>query len=142
MRALIAGLCALPLSAAASPGYDVSATVSGLRSTKGQVIACLTADPEAFPNCDKDPGAIGLTMPASEEVLLDFGQVAAGRYAIAIIHDENTNGKMDKALMMPREGFGFSRNAKLRLGPPSFEAASFPVEGASKHQSIRMRYIF
>ena len=64
-----------------------------------------------------------------------------GRYAIALLHDENGNGKIDKALMIPREGFGFSRDAPLRMGPPSFKDAAFDVDAKGVNQSIRMRYI-
>jgi uncharacterized protein (DUF2141 family) len=83
-----------------------------------------------------------LTVPANASVQLDFGEVPSGRYAIALIHDENANGKLDKRLMIPREGFGFSRNAPVGLGPPSFADAAFAVETQSEHQAIRMRYLF
>lgn len=126
----------------ALPSGEVSATVTGLRSAKGQVLACLTARPKAFPKCQNDPDARALTVPANGSVELDFGEVPNGRYAIALIHDENANGKLDKRLMIPREGFGFSRNAPVGLGPPSFADAAFAVDTRSEHQSIRMRYLF
>lgn len=140
--ALTIALSAPVLLGAALPLGDVSATVTGLRSAKGQVLACLTARPKAFPKCESDPGARTLTVPASGSVELDFGEVPSGRYAIALIHDENANGKLDKRLMIPREGFGFSRNAPVGLGPPSFAAAAFAVDAEGEHQSIRMRYLF
>lgn len=132
----------MPLAGASPPACDVTVTVSGLRSSEGQVIACLTSNPEAFPNCEKDPEAIGLAVPASDAALIDLGTVPAGRYAIALIHDENSNGRLDKRLMFPREGFGFSRDAKLRMGPPSFRAAAFEADRTRLNQPIRMRYLF
>ena len=129
------------IGASAATG-DVSVTVTGLRSDQGKVLACLTANPRAFPECQRDDDAHVLIAPAGNRVELDFGRVPEGRYAIALIHDENGNGKMDKRLILPREGFGFSRNAPLRLGPPSFEAASFAVDEAGEHQAIVMRYLF
>jgi uncharacterized protein (DUF2141 family) len=68
--------------------------------------------------------------------------VPAGRYAISLFHDENGNGRLDKALMIPSEGYGFSRDAPVVMGPPSFAEAAFVVEGGEQHQAIRMRYIF
>lgn len=130
------------LSGAAAPGGNVTVTVTGLRSAKGKVLACLTAQPKAFPDCDKDPAARAATVSAGTQVTLDFGHVPAGRYAISLFHDENGNGRMDKNLMLPREGYGFSRDAPVRFGPPSFKAAAFQVEGADTHQTIRMRYMF
>lgn len=127
---------------AAIPMGDVSASVTGLRSAEGQVLACLTARPDAFPECDKDPDAFTLVIPAQEQIELHFGKVPAGRYAIALIHDENANGKLDKRLIIPREGFGFSRNAPVRFGPPSFRSAAFAVDAEGEHLAIRMRYLF
>ena len=60
---------------------------------------------------------------------------AAGTYAIAVVHDENGNNKLDKAIFLPKEGFGFSRNPTITVGPPSFKSASFAVAG-DMHQSI------
>ena len=127
---------------AALPDFPVSITVTGLRSAKGQVLACLTARPQTFPDCAKDPQARARTAPAGAVVQLDFGEVPEGRYAVAIIHDENANGRMDKRLMMPSEGYGFSRDAPVHFGPPSFDRAAFEVDAPEQHQPIRMRYLF
>ena len=117
--------------------------VTGLRSTKGDVVACLTRHEDTFPDCAGGEGAHRLTAPAGEARSLSFPRVAPGRYAVALLHDENGNGKADRALlMMPREGFGFSRDAKVRMGPPRFEAAAFEVGAAPVRQTIRMRYMF
>lgn len=138
--------CALPALLGTAPldtaAGNVSVTVTSLRSSKGQVLACLTTRAKAFPDCDKDPAARAVTVPAGKTVELDFGQVAPGRYAISLFHDENGNGKLDKSLMMPREGYGFSRDAPVVMGPPSFAKAAFTVDGSKQHQSIKMRYIF
>lgn len=127
--------------AAPAPG-EVSATVTGLRSAKGQVLACLTQDARRFPDCDRDPQARRLVLPAASPIELHFGAIPPGTYAIALIHDENGNGKLDRRLLMPAEGFGFSRNAPVRFGPPSFASAAFAVDGREEHQAIRMRYLF
>lgn len=131
----------LPALAGASLGArEVTATVVGLRSGKGQIMACMTSRPDAFPGCVNDPKARRLIVPATT-TLLDFGSVAEGRYAIALIHDENGNGKLDKHLMIPREGFGFSQDAPVVMGPPRFSKASFPVGSVSEHVAITMRYM-
>ncbi|WP_328598241.1 DUF2141 domain-containing protein [Croceibacterium salegens] len=132
---------ALILTGAGAPGTDVRVTVTDLRSTKGLIQACLTPNPKHFPDCKGDSKAFALTVPAGEVVQLDFGHVPAGRYAIALLHDENGNGRADKALMLPREGFGFSRDAPLRMGPPTFASAAFEVGGEPVVQKIRMRYL-
>ena len=64
-----------------------------------------------------------------------------GKYAIALLHDENDNGKADRAMgMMPKEGYGFSRDAPVKMAPPKFSDAVFTQgEGASR-MTIKMRY--
>lgn len=123
------------------PGGSVSMEVTGLRNAKGQVLACLTAHPKAFPDCSKDPAARTAVVPAGASVRIDFGHVPAGRYAISLIHDENGNRKMDMAIMMPKEGYGFSRNAPVSFGPPKFDKAAFDVTSGDVVQQAKMRYL-
>lgn len=68
--------------------------------------------------------------------------LATGDYAVAAIHDENGNGRLDKRLVILREGFGFSRNPPIRFGPPAFADARFGLTPGSASQTIRMKYIF
>jgi len=134
-------LAPLLVSAVPAPGGEVVVSVSGLRSAKGQVLACLTTRPDAFPDCTGDPQARKLAVAAAPNLQLDFGPVPVGHYAISLIHDENGNGRLDTRLMIPREGFGFSRDAPARFGPPSFDRAVFAVDGAGTHLAIKMRYL-
>ncbi|WP_374407391.1 DUF2141 domain-containing protein [Pelagerythrobacter sp.] len=129
---------------AAPEGAEVTVEISGLRSDEGVVRACMTTDADRFPRCRGVAGAHSATVTAREDgpLRLTFHGVAPGRYAIALLHDENANGKADRALgMMPKEGFGFSRDAKVRLGPPRFDDAAFEVGGRATTQTIHMRYM-
>jgi uncharacterized protein (DUF2141 family) len=130
------------LSAAPPPTVDVQVAITELRSSRGVVRACMTADPVRFPRCRGDADAYSIVVRASDANALDFAGVRPGTYAIALLHDENGNGRADRALgMMPKEGFGFSRDARVRLGPPDFDEAAFTVRNAPVRQTIRMRYM-
>ena len=131
----------LVVSAAPDDSAEITVPVSQLRSTSGQVLACLTTQARGFPDCRHDPSARKLSISARGPVVLRFAAVPRGRYAISLLHDENGNGKADMVLMMPREGFGFSRDAAVRMGPPKFAAAAFAVDGAAVTVPVRMRYI-
>lgn len=121
---------------------EVVVTLVELRNSKGTVIACMTPDPARFPRCRGDAKAYRVEVPASETTRLTFRGVKPGRYAIALLHDENGNGKADRALgMMPKEGFGFSRDAEVRMAPPKFDAAAFDFTGQRTTLTIRMRYM-
>ena len=150
-------LLALPLAAfltgAAAPqtareadrhsGTTVTVAISDLRNAKGVVRACMTRDPARFPKCRGDADAYSAIVDAhSGAITLRFSDVAPGRYAVALLHDENANGKADRAMgMMPKEGFGFSRDAKVQMDPPEFDAAAVEIDRAPRTLPIRMRYI-
>ncbi|SEN56981.1 Uncharacterized conserved protein, DUF2141 family [Sphingomonas gellani] len=111
-----------------------------MRSAKGLVRICLTDDPGNFPNCVDDADAVRRSVPAGQ-TSIRFDALPRGRYAVAVIHDENGNARLDTFAGIPREGFGFSRNPAIRFGPPRFDAARFALEGDAEMQQIRMRYI-
>lgn len=139
----VAALFAISLAGATPPkAGEVAITVTDLRSARGVVRACMTTRPEIFPRCRKDPASYRAVVPAAQQVELVFSDVEPGRYAIALLHDENGNGKADRVLgMMPKEGFGFSRDAKVQMGPPRFEDAAFDYAGDAAVLTIRMRYM-
>jgi len=137
----IAAITFALLGATPPPTGEVSVALTGLRSTKGLVQVCLTRDAQAFPDCRKDPAGRRLTLAASEAGSFSFAALPAGRYAVALLHDENANGRADMALLLPREGFGFSRDAAVSFGPPRFGKAAFAVGEAEVTMPIRMRYL-
>lgn len=135
------GLAILPLlTAAAAPSPTVDVSITGLRSAKGQILVCLTTNPKAFPDCSKDKASVHLAVKAANAANFKVAAPANGTYAIAVVHDENSNNKMDMALFMPKEGFGFSRNPAIGMGAPKFKSASFAVTGDT-HQAIKMKYM-
>ncbi|MBD3745538.1 MAG: DUF2141 domain-containing protein [Sphingopyxis terrae] len=142
----MAALLPLPVAATAAPphapmpGPTVEVSITGLRNVKGQILVCLTANPKAFPDCSKDKASVRMAVKAADAGDFKIRGVAAGTYAIAVVHDENGNNKMDMALFLPKEGFGFSRDPAIRMGPPKFKSASFAVTGDMR-QSIKMKYM-
>ena len=71
---------------------------------------------------------------------LIFTDLPEGKYAINVLHDENNNGKIDKGLILPEEGIGFSNYESIGLrNKPSFEKASFDL---SADKSIIVKIIY
>ncbi|ABD24683.1 conserved hypothetical protein [Novosphingobium aromaticivorans DSM 12444] len=121
----------------------ISVDVTGLRNSKGMVYLCMTSSPRLFPEgCDKDPQRHVASLRAGEAGTLVLRDVLPGRYAIVLLHDENGNKKMDKTLFLPKEGFGFSRDAPVRMSAPKFEAAAFDVTGGKPlRMTMKVRYL-
>ena len=132
---------AAALLTGAAPVSRLDVTLEHLRSAKGLVRVCLTADPRNFPACIDDAEAVTLSIPAGER-RFTLPALPRGDYALAVIHDENGNGRLDTLAGIPREGYGFSRNAAVRFGPPRFAAARFTLAGETETQRVAMRYIF
>lgn len=71
-------------------------------------------------------------------VSVSFDGMEPGRYAIAVFHDENDNGRVDTNFLgLPAEGFGFSKLSPFRK--PAFEETSFDVDGHVR-MGVRLRY--
>jgi uncharacterized protein (DUF2141 family) len=141
LRAVLAVTAVALLAGTSAPG-SVDAGVVGLRSAKGQILVCMTTRADHFPDCQDDPQARRMKVPASAAADLKFSGLPSGNYAIALIHDENGNNKLDTFMGIPKEGFGFSRNPVIRFGPPSFNAAQFAVTGGNAvGTSVRVKYM-
>lgn len=139
MRRLGAALTLVALATGAAPTGSLDVRIDRLRSAKGVLRICLTADPKNFPGCVDDAHAITRSVPASERDV-HFAGLPYGQYAVAVIHDANNNAKLDTLLGIPREGFGFSRNPAIHFGPPRFRSAEFGIESSPVTQTIEMRY--
>ena len=144
VKALAALVLAAPLPTAAAstpaPTTSLEIDVAGLRSAKGLIRVCLTADPKNFPQCTDDRDAVKRSVPAGQRVIR-FDGLSPGIYAAALIHDENSNAKLDTVMGIPREGFGFSRNPRIGFGPPRFCAAEFALGAVAERQQVTMRYL-
>lgn len=125
---------------APAPTAELEIGIEKLRSAKGSIRLCLTREEAYFPDCKADPRAIRSSAPAGE-AKLSLSGLAPGAYAMSVIHDENGNGKLDKLGFVPREGFGFSRNPKIRFGPPSFQSVRFSIAPGRSSTRVRINYL-
>lgn len=123
----------------AMPVAELEVDIAGLRSTHGLLRLCVTANPAKFPSCVGDPRALSRSVPATESTIA-LGPLPRGDWAVAVIHDANSNGKLDTVMGVPREGFGFSRNPSIGFGAPKFDAARFPLQGDTV-EKVKLRYL-
>lgn len=58
-----------------------------------------------------------------------------GKYALALFHDLNGNGELDKNFVgIPKEPYGFSKDFRPKFSAPSFEDCAFEVTGTGSQQ--------
>ncbi|MGJ3259652.1 MAG: DUF2141 domain-containing protein [Rhodospirillales bacterium] len=113
------------------PGAATAATLEveivGLASDKGDVHVALYDNPDTFPDSDGMRTKTEV-LPEGRIARATFRDLPPGRYAIAVYHDENGNDEFDQGFLgIPLEDYGFSNDAAVFLGPPSFGDAAFDV---------------
>ncbi|MBK6935690.1 MAG: DUF2141 domain-containing protein [Chitinophagaceae bacterium] len=120
----------------------VKITINNARNEKGHVLVSLFKDGVGYPNNpEKAVKRVKLSI-INKRAEVIFTNLPSGTYAVAILHDENDDLKMNKNLLgIPKEGFGFSNNAMGTFGPPSFSRASFQhTPGQLTVVTIRTKY--
>jgi uncharacterized protein (DUF2141 family) len=116
---------------------DINIDISNIKNNTGNLMIGLFNSKDTFlTNKYK-----GLKLKAQVgSIKAKFENIPNGTYAIALYHDENLNNKLDKNLFhIPKEGYGFSNNAKPFFGPPKFDKAQFKLDG-NYHAQIKMKY--
>jgi uncharacterized protein (DUF2141 family) len=121
---------------------DITVVITNIRNADGEILISLYDKAEGFP---KDRSAIirtaAIPSEADGKVKTVFEDLPYGDYAIAVLHDEDTSQDMTfGAFHLPKEGYCFSNNVKVRFKPPKFEKTKFPLDGDNATQTLRMRY--
>lgn len=136
---MIALLAALLL--AADEG-TLSVRLVELKNDDGKVLCTLYTSEKGFPSVSADAAQTTSCTAKSKAATCAFDAVPAGTYAVACIHDENSNGKLDTGLFgIPKEGVAVSNNAKGFMGPPKYEDAKFTYSGAATTLPLKMKYL-
>jgi uncharacterized protein (DUF2141 family) len=143
---VIAMATALPMRAvaqdAAPAGAALQIQVVGLRSNNGRVGCSLYNSPNGFPRDESKIIKHAWAPAQNNQGTCTFSGLAPGTYAVAIFHDENSNGKMDyNFLGIPKEGFGFTKDPTVTISAPSFQACSFNYSGAPLTEVIHIKYM-
>lgn len=82
---------------------------------------------------------VALARVVGDSIVVPF-DLPPGRYAVAVHHDINGNGKMDFTLLrLPKEPYAFSNNVVPRLSQPAFDAAAFDVPDDGLTVTVKLR---
>lgn len=117
--------------------------IGNLRNTNGKIhVALFNQKHKGFPNKTRE--IISRDLPVKGQTAKTvFRLRGEGPYAIAIYHDENSNGRLDRNLIgIPLEGYGFSNNPVSRTGPPDYDQTTFRIKGKRMQMEIKMVYLF
>lgn len=95
--------------------HTLTITIKGLKNNIGHVHL-------EFSNA-KGEKISGFTQSiVNNQSVIVINNIKSGNYTFKYFHDENKNKRLDTNFIgMPKEGFGFSNNAKGMFGPPDLE---------------------
>ena len=135
-----AGVPAATFAESPCPGIHV--TILNIRNSVGTVACALFESPAGFPDDYlRSATNIMVIKIRQAQARCDFEDIPPGTYAMAVVHDENMNGKLDTSWHgRPKEGYGFSNDAKSLLSAPSFSDASFEYDGQNLDLTMTLRY--
>ena len=122
--------------------YILTVMVENLRNSKGVVQFALYNKDNSIPDEDyKKYYRLEKAKIVNGKSEITFKSLPQGKYAVNILHDENNNGKIDKGLLLPKEGIGFSNYQSIGLkNRPNFSKASFELN-TDKTISVRIIYM-
>ena len=138
---LAAWLClAVPVAGAG----DILITVTGVRNSNGNILACLWFEGWGFPDCDAFGAKTRQTAVKAEagSVTFMFTDVPDGKYAVSVAHDQNGDGKLDRHQFFgyPVEGAGVSNFIDAPRFVPFHHDALFEASGAETSIVIPLHY--
>jgi uncharacterized protein (DUF2141 family) len=118
---------------------QLEVVVSNVKNNEGTIRVGIFRDQETF----LKKAVYGKVVNAEiERTIVLFDDMPPGKYSVSIIHDENGNEELDTNLLgVPKEGIGFSNDARGSFGPPSFEKTTITVETGKRTITILMRYL-
>lgn len=127
------------LAAAVLAAGPITFEISNVRNARGKILVAvcpqnkfLKEDCVHNGEAPARPGTVRVVVPG----------VPAGDYAAQVFHDENGNEDVDQNFIgIPKEGVGFSRNARIVFGPPKWRDAHFIHQGAPAVMPVRLRYM-
>ena len=138
--ALLGGVTAPNVQAIGAGALTVE--VGGLRDPKGQLCINVFNGSQGFPTQGAKAVQKQCVKVTDRRMAIQFNNLPAGTYAIAVLHDENSDNQANRNVLgIPTEGFGFSQNPRIIAGPPKFGEAAVLVAGRNTEVQIQLQYL-
>ena len=103
--------------------FTLTIEIQNLRSSNGQIL--LEVYDETHKSIQGVTGKI-----ENNTCIIVIRELEEATYAFRYFHDENDDEELGTNWMgMPKEGFGFSNDAKGKFGPPAFKKWVFNLTG-------------
>ena len=106
---------------------EINIVIPNLNKVKGKIQIGLYNTKENFPKIGKEYKTFSIKVEAAT-FKYTIKNLPLGEYAIALYHDENSDGVCNSNFFgVPTEPYGFSNNIKPFLSAPSFNETKFSL---------------
>lgn len=110
--------------------HELRIDIENIKEKEGELIIAIFDCKENFLKKDVYNQSVSVTGSTSMNIKVKLPE---GEYSIAIFHDTNNNGELDKNIFgWPQEAFGFSNKSMGLIGPPSYNDTKFDLKGATE----------
>lgn len=102
--------------------------IKGIAGRDGVVLIDLFNNRDGFPS-KREAASVSLTENITNDEIVDIlDNVKYGTYALSVVHDSNTNNKLDKSFFgIPKEGWSTSGYKQMPSGAPKYEKSVFVI---------------
>jgi uncharacterized protein (DUF2141 family) len=101
--------------------YSLNINIENINPSKGQLMIAVYNSKQLYMKTEKAVSKQILKLNGKNAEFIQFKDLPMGEYSVAVIHDENNNGKLDTNIFgIPTEAYGFSNNIR-----PKFRAANW-----------------
>ena len=126
--------------AEAQQGNTINVVVSGIRDNVGSIRCGLFNSPDIWPKNGKEIQGVEAPI-ANGQATCTFNNAPTGLLAVAYFKAAPGQTKMNTGFMgMPQDPYGFSRNATIGMGPPSFNSAAYNYAGGPTTWPVTITY--
>jgi uncharacterized protein (DUF2141 family) len=128
IRIISALLAACSFMAQAQSSGTVILVVEGIDTSRGGQLSAGIFVEKNFPKVGGQ--LLGIQKQVSSNVMqLVLQDVPPGSYGVAVFHDLDSNNALETNFVgLPKEPIGFSNDARIRFGSPSWDEARFTVQ--------------
>lgn len=128
-------------SVSVSFAQTLTINISGIRNNQGALCIGIYTSSRQF-ETDQPFRRLVVTKERVKDgkIAVIVKDLPSGKYGIAVLDDENNNGKMDYGLLLPAEGCGFSNYRHAGMRRPRFEDFSFILMSSEQEINVNMKY--
>jgi uncharacterized protein (DUF2141 family) len=140
-RFFLVTCCLIVASATVSFAQSLTINISGIRTDQGALCIGIYTNSRQF-ETEQPYRRLIVTKEKVKDgkIAVIVKDLPAGQYGIALLDDENSNGKMDFRLLLPAEGYGFSNYRHAGMRKPRFEDFEFETYKGKNQICIELKY--